>query len=310
MTDVLLEVRADLRCGRAYYDLVHNPPSFNFVDFLLLAERWRLAHGFDALEFMVLPGPLEGFRQDHLPPVGGAERTRWLNNIVLPMPMLLPSCGKPAVLDPRATGPGFGRGQYLIGFKSLMESAAADCYPLRAPPQMVEKARRRYGRYITITHRDVAWWPLRRPQLDEWRKVADYLSSQGLAVVLIPEGTKADEPVSGFLTDPEAGRNSVARAALYAGAVMNFGIPCGPLWMAWFMGAPCLIARMSDDRPDTVLGRELQSPATSARSLRNSGLMPGQSLPNARPRQMCLWADDTAKNVLHAFERLMASPEI
>lgn len=308
MTDVLLETRQAQRTGigRCYYDLARNPPSFNFVDFLLVSERWRIAQGYGAIEFVVLPGPLEGFRNDHLPPTGGAERQSWLNNIVMPMPLLLPSCGKPAVFDPAATGHGLGRGQYLIGFKSLMESAAAGCYPLRAPPQMVNEARTRYGRYVTITHRDVAWWPLRRPKLDEWRKVAAYLDRQGLRVVLIPEGTKADQPVDGFVTDPQAGRNSVARAALYAGAVMNFGIPCGPMWLCWFLGAPCLIARMSDDRPDTVLGRERQSPATSARSLQNSGLMRGQSLPNARPRQMCLWADDTARNVLTAFERLMA----
>jgi hypothetical protein len=309
MTAALLEIRSSLKLGRCYYDLARNPPSFNVVDFLLLSERWRIAQGFDALEFLVLPGPNEGFRQDSLPPAGGTERRRWFENIVLPMPVLLPSCGKPAVLADSshhgvAHGPGFGRGQYLIGFKSLVESARANCYPLVAPPELVAEVRRKYGCYATITQRDVAWWPLRRPNLDEWRKVADALVANGIDVVLIPEGTKADEPVPGFVTDPDAGRNSVARAALYAGAVMNFGIPCGPMWLCWFLGAPCLIARMSDERRDTVLTRPRESP-TAVRRLRNAGLLSGQSLPNARPRQMLLWADDTAANVLPAFERLM-----
>ena len=304
MTAALLDVRA-MSAGRAYYDLARNPPSFNFVDFLLVSERWRIAQGFDALEFVVLPGPHEGFRQDRLPPAGGAERRRWFENIVMPMPLLLPSCGKPARLDATATGPGFARGQYLIGFKSLVESARANCYPLVAPPELVAQAKSKYGCYATITQRDVAWWPLRRPQLDEWRKVADALTGNGITVVLIPEGTKADELVPGFLTDPKAGRNSVARAALYAGAVMNFGIPCGPMWMAWFMGAPCLIARMSDERPDTIDGRTLHSSPTRTAGLRANGLTPGQSLPNARPRQLIMWADDTAANVLPAFEQLM-----
>ena len=251
MNAALRDVRLQARCGRSYYDLARNPPSFNFVDHMLVSERWRIAQGLEALEFVVLPGPLEGFRNDHLPPAGGEERTRWLENIVLPMPGLLPSCGQPAVLDPGSTEPGFARGQYLIGFKSLVESARANCYPLVAPSHLVDAARRKYGTaYVTITHRNVAWWPLRTPNLSEWRKVAADLTADGLPVVMIPEGSKADEPVEGFTCDSEAGRNCLARAALYGGALMNFGIPCGPMWMAWFMGAPCLIARMSDERPD------------------------------------------------------------
>lgn len=293
--------------GRSYYDLALNPPSFNFVDHMLVSERWRIANGYETVEFVCLPGPVEGFRNDRLPPAGGAERTRWLNNIVIPMPRLLQSCGKPAVLDPAARGPGFARGQYRIGFKSLVESARADCYPLVAPPDMVEDAKRKWGeKYVTITHRDVGWWQLRKPQLNEWRLAADELERAGYAVVLIPEGTKADEPVPGWQTDPYAGRNSVARAALYAGASMNFGIPSGPMWMCWFLGVPCIVMRMSDERKDTIGngGRELDN-CTREQSLRNAGLNRGQSLPNARPRQKIVWVDDTHRNILNAFEDVM-----
>jgi hypothetical protein len=305
---LLLDVRPDLRVGRSYYDYARNPPSFNFVDHMLVSERWRIANGHDRLEFVALPGPMQGFRKDHLPPAGGAERIRWHNNIVRQMPILLPSCGQPIEIDPYATGPGFARGEYLIGFKSLVQSAAADCYPLRAPADLVEQARNKWGsRYVTLTHRDVAWWRLRQPQLEEWRKVADKLGRAGFRFVLIPEGTKADEPVPGFETDPEAGRNSLARAALYAGAEMNFGIPSGPMWMCWFLGVPTLIMRMVDERDDSVIPGQPIRPPTTARRLRHSGLFPGQSLPNARRCQKILWADDTAANVLDAFDRLMSS---
>lgn len=287
--------------GTAYYDLGRNPPSYNFVDFLLQAEAWRIAGGLDGLDVAVVPGPQNGFRADDLPPAGGAVRSQWRDNIVLPMPRLLPSCGRPAVLvdrKHRSEGPEFGRGEYLCGFYRLVQMAQQGVYPFVCPEDEIAAARARHGhRYVTVTLRQVEWWPNRTSRIDEWRAVARELERRGYKAVFIPDGTKPDHAVDGFATDPEAARHVVARAALYAGAVMNFGIPSGPMWLAWFMGAPTIVVRMiiEEDRP------------TSAAAYARNGLPPGTQLRNARSRQRLVWADERADVILAAFDELEGS---
>jgi hypothetical protein len=285
--------------GTAYYDLAKNPPSFNFVDFLLVAESWCISKGVGPgnLTVAVLPGPRDGFRNDALPPYGKEERTRWLENIVLPMPILLPSCGRPAILgDVPPERQFFGRGEYPIGLRTLTKIARQGIYPFRAPPDLIAAARAKYGaKYVTITERNTGWWVERTTNLNEWRVVARELERTGYRVVLIPDGTKADREIEGFETDPEAGCKVLPRAALYAGAAMNFGIPSGPMWLAWFMGVPVIMCKMLTNEPPTMTG-----------SYAAAGIPPGSQMPNARAGQRFLWQPENAASILDAFEKVAA----
>ncbi len=294
--------------GTFYYDFARNPPSFNFVDALLTAEEWRVDNKLDGLSVVTLPGPMDGFRRDNLPPKGKAERTRWRDNIVVPMPVLLPSCGAPAIVvevgeqppknEGAFAGPSFGRGEYPIGFKKLVQHAKDNRYPFVVPQALVDVARLKWGnRYVTISERNTGWWIQRTTNLNEWRIVARELERAGYRVVLVPDGTKADRPVVGFDTDPKAACHVLERAALYAGAEMNFGIPSGPMWLCWFLGAPVTICKMINEN----------EPPTSAKSYTSSGLPPGTQLANARPRQRILWGPEKASDLLEAFDMAMAA---
>lgn len=278
----------------AYYDLSRNPPTFNFFDFLLTAERRRRKIGVDRLRVKIIPGPVEGFRQDRLPPYGGAERTRWLENICIPMPCLLPSCGFPAVMDDGVApdGPSFGKGEYLVGFKHNVDAAKEGCYPFRALPDVTQKYRQAYGdNYVTVTLRETGWWAGRQSRLDHWVPAARYIRDMGYRVVFIRDAMKADEPIEGFPTEPEASRNVLKRASLYAGAVMNIGIANGPLWFAWFLGAPVAIFNLVHD----------DEPCASVRSYEGAGLRAGEQLPNGGSRQRLIWQKETPELIVDTF---------
>ena len=282
--------------GTAYYDLTHNPPTFNFIDFLLQAEAWRIAQGIDRIEVKVLPGPKEGFRDDKLPPYGGAERMRWLKNICLPMAALLPSCGKPAELVSRShvpPGPHFGRGKYTVGFANMVQAARMGLYPLKAPDERSSWAR--HGKYVTITLRDPGWWKGRTSNRESWLTVATEIRRKGYVVVFVRDGEASSGlALSGF---PVVELSKVThRATLYAGAELNMGINGGPMLFSWFMGLPTLVFFRTND----------QEPASTAARFIGAGLPPGEQLANARPRQRMVWAMDDAETVLKAFDEVMA----
>jgi hypothetical protein len=287
----------------AYYDLERNPPTFNFFDFLLRAEMRRMELCEDRLQVRIIPGPMQGFRNDRLPPFGGEERTRWMNNICIPMPMLLPSCGEPAQMDDgsKPEGPTMGKGQYLVGFRSNTDAAKANLYPFRGIAERTADYKRRHGDgYVTVTLRETGWWKSRQSDLNVWTAAARYIKDMGYRVVFLRDAMKAHEPVDGFPTEPEASLNVAERASLYAGASMNLGIANGPLWFAWFMRAPVAIFNLVHD----------DEPCASKSSYENSGLQFGAQLPNAGKRQRLVWGKDTPESIVDTFCELTEAAHV
>jgi hypothetical protein len=284
--------------GTAYYDLACSPPTFNFADFLLTAEGWRLENGFDRLAIKVLPGPADGFRGDDLPPYGKTERERWLRNIVLPMPLFLPSSGQPAelvsrdsVVDAPAT---FGKGRYLVGLYRTVEAARRNIYPFFCADGSA--CRNEHGRYVTVTIRDTGWWVERTSNAAEWIAAAREIERLGIKVVFIPDGTKPEATFGGFATSPGAAQFIQSRAALYAGADLNLGINSGPMFFSWMMGAPTLMFCRTNEN----------EPVSGKAAYLSAGLPVGSQMPNARPQQRIVWAADTAETITTAVAETLA----
>ena len=82
--------------GLAVYDLGVSPPSYDFLSFLAEAERHRRANGFTHINLMFQPGPMNGFRDDELPP-DTATREGMLWRVCAGMARLLPSAWRQAV---------------------------------------------------------------------------------------------------------------------------------------------------------------------------------------------------------------------
>lgn len=284
-----------------YYDFDHSPPTWNFFDALLYLEIERLQRGFQKTRVRLVAGRKDGWRCDNLPPYGPQERRRWATNICEPMPMLLPSCGAPAEwIDRRDAekdrGPSIGLGAATHGFRWNGEAARRGLFPFRAVEHEIAAAFAFAHPYVTITMRNPGWHRSRSSRPDRWLAIAKGIKAYGYNVVFIQDAAKADEPVEGYATAPVASRHAHARAALYAGAEMNIGIACGPLWFAWFMGAPVILCNLV----------HADEPCANAHSYSWGGLKPGdRGFPNSHSRQRLHWEVDEPEAVLATFRETM-----
>lgn len=270
---------------QACYDLQVSPPTYDFVGFLLAAEMERLKFGLDGIDLHVLPGPAGGFRADRLPPFTIPERVQMRDRIVVPMAGLLPSCRTCTVHEKRRRPGKFGFEIRRYGFPEMLAAARADVYPLRAQRRTSEP-------YVTITFREATYWPTRNSNLAEWLITARWLRQRGHRAIVIRDTAKAGEPFEDFEIDPEASRNLVKRAELYAGAELNLFTNNGPAWLAMFLGAPCLIFKLT--APDAGVASDA--------AFRQWGFPRGSIWPNAKPRQAVLWTDDDSDAVISAIE--------
>lgn len=291
-----------MKTGTLYYDYAYCPPTWNFFDALLLAEMWRIDLGLDRVRVRCVGGPAEGFRMDALPPYGKSERLRWHQNIVEPMPLLLPSCGERAAWCERREaeqdpGPKIGLGMPSHGFARNGDAAARGLFPFRAIGEHTLAAMAGIAApYVTISLRETDWHKSRQSNVPDWLQIAKRVERMGFRVVVIRDAMKCQEPIDWPLTSPEASENCLARAALYAGAAMNLGISNGPLWFAWFMGAPVMIFDLLHD----------DEPCANAGSFAWARLKPGdRGFPNSKPTQRLVWEKARPDIVLDAFAETM-----
>lgn len=266
-----------------YYDLSKNPPTYDFVTFLLWAECMRLDRKEDGVEIVILPGPKDGFRIDNLWPPKAETRRDLLNKIVLPMATLLPSCMGISSWSarPQKKPNSIGYGEYTIQFSMrYLEAMRRGLRPLRAPGQII-----RDERLITITLREAEHWPLRNSNLPEWLSAAHHLSALGYEVIFVRDTLRADECLPGGYAgsqDGFASRDMHARARLYASAALNLFVSNGPAWLALAMDVPAIIFRPASGMPN--------------------GLRHGEQMPRSPAYQQLVWADDTCDNIVNACQ--------
>ena len=89
-----------------FYDLSIAPCSYDFFAFLISAELHRIRNHFDNLSLIFLPGPNHGYKEDiHR---SFEQNDNFFKNVLLPGPLLLPSCNSVIWLDNR------DEAQYLL----------------------------------------------------------------------------------------------------------------------------------------------------------------------------------------------------
>lgn len=283
----------------AYYDLARNPPTYDFVTFLMRVEALRLASGDKDVEIMVLPGPDEGFRLDNLWPRGGEARRKLLNNIVVPMAALLPACCRVTVHDdrPHAVSNSFGHNEYTIPFRNFTVAYGKGIRPLRSPDRP-----QREPDLVTITLRESEHWAFRNSHVQEWLRAAIALADLGYRVIIVRDTAKVCVPLEplegrGFVTDPEASMSMLARARLYSRAAVNFFVSNGPAWLALALDVPAVIFRPTADHGPHFF-REV------------AGVQRGGQMPNAPPYQRLVWKDETAERVVEECRTMLGEAKV
>ncbi len=306
----------------AYYDLARNPPTYDVVTFLLSAERERIRRGEDSLAIEIVPGPQEGFRQDKLQdrlwPYSTNARKATLANIVVPMCTMLPSVKHLAVHDARPKMPGYefvvqgprgirsgeithetpdqktwGWMSYTVSFYQFVVAMGEGVRPLR-PREPVE----RDSQLVTITLREAEHWPLRNSKVAEWHRAATHIRKMGFRVEIVRDTRLADKPLGGMIINPVASRDLHERANLYHRAYCNLFVSNGPAWFALALDANVLVVRPTTEGVHRLSNLE---------AFTKFGIMPGEQIPSSPSYQRLAWVDDTAENIIVAFEEQLAN---
>ncbi|WP_158671929.1 hypothetical protein [Bradyrhizobium guangdongense] len=288
----------------AVYDLAVSPPTFDFVAFLVSAERRRLEIGADALEVVLMPGPAGGFRADQLPPFTVEARLGMRRNIVEAMCALLPSCRSIWILDVRHA---LNREQVFpvgyrvedpishYGTRRMIECISPDFAPLTtALPAS------RSSRVVSFSMRESSYWPTRNVCRKAWLEAARVLDRKGFEVAIIPDIDAPAFPDGPWTVNHVAATDLMERARVYETAAVNLFVASGPMCMALFMKrARSVVVRMEFDG----------APCTNAGFLAASGLPPGSQLD--RPEFHIAWAKEETPEIIvrcaeHSFERMAA----
>lgn len=280
----------------AVYDLAVSPPTFDFVTFLMSAERRRLEVGAERMEVVLMPGPAGGFRADKLPPFTVEARVGMRRNIVEAMCALLPSCSGVRVLgerEPVAADHVFPVGYRVddpishYGTRRMVECVNPDFAPLVSPIPAV-----RSPRLVSFSLRESSYWPSRNVRREAWLEAARVLDSRGYEVVIVPDIDAPPFPDGPWQVNQAAAIGLQERAAIYETAAVNLFIASGPMCMALFMKhARSVAVRMEFDG----------APCTNAQFLAGCGLPAGSQF--NRPEFHIAWAkDETPDNIVRCAE--------
>jgi hypothetical protein len=272
----------DLDDSYVVWNLAHGPLGFDFIPWLVNVEMVRRRSG--------APGPLKiGFYlgKNPIKALATGNRDLWLNKVYRPAMDMIGAVEDPINGIFGHDHQSFTTGPIVKGFK------AGEQVPLLSsglPP-------RRPG-CVTITLREAKHWVMRNSKFDEWMKFADYLKECGEEVVIVRDTLKADEPLEGYDTDPEASVELKVRASLYEGAKCNLCAGGGPWQLMLFGAAPWLSFIHSDDDPHGY------TPNSTEVWRHSMGIQIGQQFPWQTENQRIVWLDDTYDNIRAAWESL------
>lgn len=279
----------------AVYDLEYWQPTFSFVELLLGAEHERIRRGEGSLAIEIIPGTVNGFGPYKRWPNTIDECRKCLDNIVIPMCGMLPSCAHTTLLefrrDPKSgefnAGGKFSCAQYLSAY-------AAGIRPLRPLGQVNADPK-----LVTMTLRECGsvHWQARDSNLDQWISAAQILTSDGYRVVLVRDTSKAKERLKNLETSPNASVDLSARASLYRSSACNMFINNGPVWFALALDVPVIMFRPTCE---TAHG------SATAVSMAASGMPTGRQIPGSPAHQRVVWDMDDAKIIVDEFRKFMS----
>jgi hypothetical protein len=223
----------------AFYDLAHGPVSYDFVTWLVRAKKHA---GTEPLHVVIVPKEdgLGGFSRHWGEHDEHAARWRLWHIVIASCPL---ADATVTVAQTRKQAESMKNGLYwwASGKSHFMGPLVDDCRKGELIPKLQPTMQaKRYicstmmvkRPYVTLTVRNQSTDPTRNSRIDEWKKLADYLSKKW-HVVWLDDANEALNQGRGFAElDPDL------RLALYDQAAMNFIGNNGPQELLKFSNAP------------------------------------------------------------------------
>ncbi len=297
-----------------------DPPSHDFLVFLVIAELMRRHHG--------APPPLKvrfGLNEDQLGLFEyGAKGVlaRWvsscgvsreyyetmLEGVLRPAIEMIGAVEEPPVnvhmpFLTREIGD-YCEYDYHIG--DLVDAARRGyAIPQFTTPKWAHDEVRQFlhgSKPVVITLRETVAQPERNSQVGEWLKFAESIHDR-YHVIFVRDTARASEGLSGvhpfapFEICPRASTNVYFRAALYQQAYCNLMVSNGPIGWCQFSDAPFLcFKQLVPALPEWTHGH--------AHGWRKQAHMEvGDQYPWSSPLQRLTWTDDSFENIALAFDR-------
>jgi hypothetical protein len=312
-----------------FYDLQVSPLTYDAAWFVALADRERRRLGLEAVHFVVVPGNVDGLREERgaYDAAVDLESRRWrLHHVVIPLFGLVPSAAGFTLLPsrraagalraaagprvyPRHYEPSLPVGQHPSELLDAGRAGETGLAVLKSPVQarrFVEQwlAPRLQGRrLVTITLRDYRFMTARNSDVGVWGEFAGRLAPRYLPVLVL-DTERALDPLPPALLGLEAFREASwsvpLRLALYERAFLNLGVNNGPL----LMGALSASVRLLVFKMITP-----SVPQTTEEFMARLGFEVGGQLPFAGPFQRLVWEDDRLDVIEREFTAMVARIE-
>ncbi len=257
------------------YNVMNGPLGFDYIIWLVDAEMTRIREGGAA--------PLKvGFWLGHEQKQLAPKRAEWLENVFRPALAFIGAVEDKAALR--------GRCKEIFVPRDIVAAARAG----EKVPMLSTNAQSPYPYAVTITLREAAYDCSRNSNMEAWLAFAELLQKQGEKVIIVRDTAKANEPLAGFVTHPQASWDLSHRMTLYQDAKCNMFVQNGPVGLAYYSKRPWL--QFEGLQPNSVFNRQWWPEAM--------GIAPGEQFPWSTESQRIVWAPDAYENIVSAWENL------
>jgi hypothetical protein len=306
----------------AFYDLDRSPVSFDFVHFLICAQKE--ANG-DPIHVVIVPGTNKGFRQNDHKPISVAEKIWRVDHILVPLAKLAGAsltlaptrefaanllASQAQRIFPAGYRTNFPRAYYTMGLarRAVEEGAKPQFKASERAHEHVDVAIREGGRpVVSITMRNTHT-PTRNSNRDAWLTFADALDARGYLPVIVPDTEDVSRGCS-IWDYPSAAIDLDLRLALYERATMNMASSGGPFVLSLYTYKPTIYFLNVDPEPFIDENGKKHWAPTEKFFAENVGMQRGDQWPGSGPMTRIVWAKDTYENIVRAFDEVMSCRE-
>jgi hypothetical protein len=295
----------------AIYDLQVAPITFNFAEFLVLANLECLSRGLAEYEVLLVPRVAEVVLDGSYDRIHDEDSKAWrLRQIIMPLVFMSPLCKGVRLLPNRecitSSLNGFqvfplaySKNYWQVPDHTRIYRELTDKYVGLYPG---DQALRYIDRWISananglpvvsLTYRQQKYAVNRNSQLAEAIKFLEWVKEQGYFPVLIPDTDVASEVSQydkGIYLFSDLAWNLELRAAFYQQAALNFFVPNGTTSLAIFNQKTRYVIMRFNEGGD-------------AHEMDRIGLKKGNNLPFATKGQILVWSDDTLSEYIKIFQ--------